>query len=729
MMDCGPTCLRMIAKHYGKSFTLQNLRERCHISKEGVSLLGISEAAETIGLKSMGVKATFEQLFSDAPLPFIAHWRQEHFVVVYKIKKKKSLFGASKNNYEIYIADPAAGKIKLSYEDFMKSWASDIVDGEPNGIALLLETTPDFKTSDEDKANRKGFGFLFTYLFKYKPLLVQLGLGFLLGSVFQLIFPFLTQSIVDYGINNRDIDFIYLILAGMLMLFFSQTVIGFIRSWILLHIGARVNISLISDFLVKLMKLPISYFDTKMTGDIMQRIQDHQRIEHFLTASSINILFSMFNLVLFGGVLFYYSHTIFFTFLAGSILYVLWVVLFLKKRREIDYKQFHQSSQNQSKIIQLIAGMQEIKLNNSEKQKRWEWERIQAKLYKLNINSLALEQWQTGGATFINQLSNIVITFLAAKLVIDGEVTLGMMLAIQYIIGQVNAPIAQLIGFIQSGQDAKLSLERLAEIHQKEDEEQTDLESIHELPLQKSLHFENVDFHYNGPSSEKVLDNINLSIEEGKITAIVGGSGSGKTTLLKLIMKFYEPTEGSLKMGNTLLKNINNKVWRSSLGTVMQEGYVFSDTIANNIAVGVEKIDKANLLNAVRIANLEEYITALPLGFNTKIGQEGIGMSQGQKQRMLIARAVYKNPELMLFDEATNSLDANNEMIIMQNLNNFYKNKTVIIVAHRLSTVKNADKIIVLDKGKIIEEGSHNELTALKGAYYKLVKNQLELGS
>lgn len=721
-MDCGPTSLKMVAKYFGKNFTLQKLRELCHIDREGVSLLGISDAAESIGLKTLAVKASFDQIVEDAPLPFVAHWRQEHFVVVYKIKKRGK-------KYDIFIADPAAGKIKLTYEEFMKSWASDEAQGEKQGVALLFETTPDFYNTEDEKVNRLGFKFLFRYFFRYKKLLIQLALGFFIGSILQLIFPFLTQSIVDYGINNRDVNFIYLILAGQLMLFFSQTIVNFIRSWILLHIGTRINISLISDFLLKLMKLPISYFDTKMTGDIMQRINDHHRIEQFLTGSSLNILFSLFNLVIFGAVLCYYSVSIFVVFAIGSILYVLWILMFLKKRKELDYKQFNQSSLNQSKIVQLIAGMQEIKLNNSEKQKRWEWERIQAKLYKISINSLALSQWQSGGAAFINKLSNIMITFLSAKLVIDGEVTIGMMLAIQYIIGQVNAPITQLISFVQAGQDAKLSLERLAEIHNLEDEVSQDSVSLQELPLNKDLAFENVSFQYGGPESEMVLKNINLTIPEGKITAIVGSSGSGKTTLLKLIMKFYEPKQGSLKIGNTLLNNLSNNVWRRNLGTVMQEGFIFSDTIAYNIGVGVEKIDKERLLQSVRIANLESFITSLPLGFNTKIGQEGIGVSQGQKQRILIARAVYKNPEYMLFDEATNSLDANNEMIIMKNLNEFYNNKTVVIVAHRLSTVKNADNIIVLENGELIEEGSHTELTNKRGAYYTLVKNQLELGS
>lgn len=728
-MDCGPTCLKMVLKHFGKTYNLQTLRDKSQINREGVSLLGISAAAENLGLKTLAVKSTLETLATDAPLPFIAHWNQEHFVVVYAIKQKKKWF-SNQTEYTIYIADPAAGKIKLNEADFLKSWASDLQQGnQATGVALLFETTPEFYKQEGEKVNRKGFGFLFNYLFRYKALLVQLLLSFLLASVFQLIFPFLTQSIVDYGISNQDIHFIYLILAGQLMLFFSQTLVSFLRSWILLHIGARINIALISDFLVKLMKLPIAFFDTKMTGDLMQRINDHHRIEHFLTASSLNILFSLFNLVLFGGVLVYYSPQIFMVFALGSLLYIVWVVLFLSKRKEIDYRQFNQSSQNQSKIIQLIAGMQEIKLSNSEKQKRWEWERIQARLYKISIRSLALEQWQQGGATFINQLSNIIIIFLTAKLVIDGQITLGMMLAIQYIIGQVNAPIAQLIGFVQNAQDAQLSLERLAEIHQKEDEEQQDSQGLQELPLQQDIHFEQVTFSYPGAGGSSVLNQINLHIPQGKTTAIVGGSGSGKTTLLKLILKFYKPQNGTIKLGNTPLGNINNRLWRSSLGTVMQDGFIFSDTIAHNISVGTDKIDKNRLQEAVRIANLDSYINQLPLGFNTKVGTEGIGMSQGQKQRLLIARAVYKNPKIMLFDEATNALDAHNEKEIMENLNQFYQNKTVVIVAHRLSTVKNADNIIVLHQGKIIEQGTHQSLSAQKGAYYQLVKNQLELGN
>jgi ATP-binding cassette, subfamily B, bacterial len=717
-MDCGPTCLRMIAKHYGRNYSLAKLRELCHISKQGVSLLGISEAAEQIGFRTLSIKTNYSQMLEDALLPFIAHWNQNHFVVVYKM-----------TTTHVWIADPASDQHKLKKEDFLKSWASDIVNGVDHGIILLLETTPGFKELEEEKIDRKGFAYLFKYIWQYKSLLVQIFLGFLLGSIFQLIFPFLTQSIVDVGIQNQDVNFIYLILAGQLMLFFSQTVVNFIRSWILLHIGARVNISLISDFLSKLMKLPIAFFDTKMTGDIMQRISDNSRIQTFLTSSSLDMLFSLFNLVLFSAVLLFYNVWIFVVFASGAILYILWIILFLKRRKEIDYLQFNQRSDNQSKIVQLISGMQEIKLNNAEKQKRWEWERIQAKLYKISLKSLALEQWQQGGATFITQLSNIIMTFLTAKLVIDGNITLGMMLAVQYIIGQLNAPLSQMISFFQTAQDAKISLERLSEIHDKEDEIEADKLSMTDLPDNRDILFHNVSFSYEGTERSYVLKNINLKIPQGKTTAIVGRSGSGKTSLLKLLMKFYEPNEGEIKIGSAPLQNISNRMWRDRLGTVMQEGYIFSDTIANNIAVGDESVDKKRLSEAVKIANIEPFIEALPLAYNTKIGQEGMGISQGQKQRILIARAVYKNPDLMLFDEATNSLDASNEKVIMEQLHKFYDEKTVIIVAHRLSTVKDAHQIIVLDQGEIIEQGNHQDLTKLKGVYYSLVKNQLEMGS
>ncbi|MDD5569532.1 MAG: peptidase domain-containing ABC transporter [Bacteroidales bacterium] len=717
-MDCGPSCLRMIAKHYGKTYTLQNLRDKSFITREGVSLLGISDAAEAIGFRTMGVKISFEKLAKEAPLPCIVHWNQNHFVVVYKIHK---------NN--VYVADPGHGLVKYTTEEFKKCWLSTKAEGEEKGIALLLEPTPDFYKIEDEKKNKSSFGYLFSYLTPYKKFIVQLILGLLLGSMLQLVFPFLTQSVVDVGISNQNINFIYLVLIAQLMLFFSRATVDFIRGWILLHLGTRINISLISDFLMKLMKLPIGFFDTKMIGDLMQRISDNHRIETFLTSSSLSILFSMMNLIIFSIVLAIYSLKIFIIFLAGSILYTLWIWIFLKKRRELDFKRFAQMSDNQSNLFQLITGMQEIKLNNCEKQKRWEWERIQSKLFKVSIKSLALSQYQQAGSVVINETKNIIISIIAAKAVIDGNITLGMMLAVQYIIGQLNSPIEQMINFIQAAQDAKISLERLGEIHNKKDEENPDDEKITIFPENKSISINELSFQYEGPHSEFVLQDLSLNIPESKITAIVGTSGSGKTTMVKLMLGFYPPTKGEIKIGDVGLPNFSQRMWRAKCGAVMQDGFIFSDTIAKNIAVSDETVNKEKLLHAVKVANIQEFIESLPLGYNSKIGQEGHGISQGQKQRMLIARAVYKNPEYIFFDEATNALDANNELVIMKNLEEFFKGKTVIIVAHRLSTVKNADKIVVLEKGKIVETANHEELTNLRGAYYNLVKNQLELGN
>ena len=717
-MDCGPTCLRIIAKHYGRSISLAKLRQLSETTREGSSLKNLATTAEKIGFRTLGVKISFKKLVEEAPLPCIVHWNQQHFVVIYKIKKEK-----------IFISDPAHGLLEYTEKEFIKNWIGNNADEHTEeGIALLLEPTPKLSQTehDDDVENRQGISFLWSYLSGYKKFLFQLAVGLLAGSLLQLIFPFLTQSIVDIGIQNRDINFIYLILIAQLFLFFGRISVELIRGWILLHLSTRINISLVSDFFIKLMNLPIAFFDSKMTGDIMQRINDHKRIEELLTTTSLNTLFSFVNLLIFGVVLAWYDLNIFSIFFIGSVLYFGWIILFLKRRKDLDYKRFSQLSAEQTKVIELINGMQEIKLHNAEQQKRWSWEFLQARLFKIRIKSLVLEQTQTVGSNAINEIKNIFITVFSAKLVIDGQITLGMMMAISYIIGQLNAPIQQLIGFVYAYQDAKIALERLTEIHSKEDEEKTGDEKIVDVPVDADIQLSKINFRYLG-SDELVLKELDLTIPANKVTAIVGASGSGKTTLMKMLLKFYEPLQGEIKVGNINLSNISQYAWRSRCGSVMQEGFIFNDSIANNIAVGEEIVDKKKLLKAVEIANIKEFIENLPLAYNTKIGSSGIGMSTGQKQRLFIARAVYKNPEIIFFDEATSALDANNEKVIMENLNQFFKDKTAVVIAHRLSTVKNADQIVVLDKGKIIEKGTHNELISLKGSYYNLVKNQLEL--
>ncbi len=716
-MDCGPSCLRMVAKFYGRTYSLQNLREKSYITREGVSLLGISDAAEAIGLRSLGVSLTFDQLLKEAPFPLIAHWKQHHFIVVYKVKGNK-----------IYVADPAYGLIKYNKKEFIKSWVSNQQQGEKKGLALLLEPTPEFYAQEGEKINKSRFKFLFSYIRPYKRFILQLGLGVVIAGILQLIFPFLTQAMVDFGINNQDIAFIYLILIAQLILVISRQSVDFIRGWILLHLSTRVNISLISDFLIKLMKLPIGFFDTKLVGDLLQRIGDHRRIESFMTSSSLDILFSMFSLFIFSIVLAIFSVKIFFIFIFGSLLYFTWVYFFMKRRRELDFRRFARQSENQSKLIQLIHGIEEIKMNNAEKQKRWEWESIQAALFKVDIRSLSLNQYQQAGAVLINEIKNIVITFIAATAVVHGTMTLGMLLAVSYILGQLNAPIERMVFFMRSAQDAKISLERLSEIHEKDNEEETDV-TINSPVTGKDIKITDLSFRYEGPHSNYVLKNLNLEIPENRVTAIVGVSGSGKTSLIKLLLGYYPPTSGEIRIGDQNIKMMNHSLWRQRCGVVLQNGYLFSDTIAENIALGFDSPDTEHLLNAAKVANIDEFISRLPLGYNTRIGQEGQMISGGEKQRILIARAVYKNPDFFFIDEGTSSLDANNEKVIMQNLENFYRGKTVIIVAHRLSTVKNADQIVVLDKGSIVEQGTHSELTALKGHYFNLVKNQLEMGA
>ena len=722
-MDCGPACLTMIAAHYGRHYTLDHLREQCFIGREGVSLLGISKAAEQIGFRTVGGRLTFDKLAEKALLPCVVHWNQEHFVVVYAIRKKKK-------EYTVSVADPGKGLVTYSREAFCRHWISTCTGGEEKGIALLLEPTQLFYEQEGDRLpSENRIRFLWKYLIKYKRFFGQLMLGLFIGSLLQLIFPFLTQAIVDTGIQGKDIGFIWLVLIAQMVLLFSRTAIDFIRRKILLHISTRINVSLISDFFIKLMKLPMKFFDTKLTGDLLQRIEDHRRIENFLTNQTISIVFSVFTFMIFSIVLFVYHLPIFTVFIAGSILYGLWIRIFLKKRRLLDYKMFEQQGMNRNVVYQLITGMQEIKLQGCEQRKRWEWEDVQADLFDVNMQSLNLRQNQEAGGIFINELKNILVTVLAATAVINGSLTLGMMLSIQYIIGQLNSPVEQLMSFIYQWQDVSISLDRMNEIHTRQNDEGTG-RSIAALPrdVETDIHIRNVCFRYDGARPDYVLEGIDLHIPQGKVTAIVGASGSGKTTLIKLLLGYYMPNEGELLVGGENLSQFNPAWWRTQCGAVMQEGYLFSDTIARNIAVSDDEIDTDRLRHAAQTAHIAEYIEGLPLGYNTKIGQDGQGVSQGQRQRILIARVVYKNPPFVFLDEATNALDANNERAIVENLSEFYKGKTVVVVAHRLSTVKHADRIVVLEGGRIAETGTHAELTTRKGRYYELVRNQLELG-
>lgn len=722
-MQCGITCLKMVCRYYGKEQSLESLSKLCSASRAGVTLLGISEAAEALGFRTFCGKPTVEQL-SEAPLPAILHWNQNHFVVLYKVQRRKG-----GNRY--YIADPGRDLLTYDEDEFADNWAAIKSLGDHDrGVALFLQPMPQFyQSGQQHKTEKRSFKFLFGYLKQYRRYFGQIVLGLLLGSLIQLIFPFLTQAIVDVGILHRNIAFIYLILLAQLMLTISRTAVDFIRRWILLHISIRINISLLSDFFIKLLRLPMAFFDTKLTGDIMQRMADHRRIENFLTGQTLSILFSIVNFIIFGIVLLCYNSLIFFVFILCSSIYCIWITLFLKRRKQLDYLYFEKQAANNNKTLQLITGMQEIKLQDCEQRRRWEWEDSQADLFDANMKSLKLQQTQEAGSIFINETKNIIITILSATAVINGNMTLGMMLAVQYIIGQLNSPIEQLLNFIYSLQDVSISLERINEIHEMDNEENNAGALTRFIGSEKDIRLDNIVFRYDKHVEPNIIDHISVTIPAGKVTAIVGTSGSGKTTLIKLILGYYPLLSGNIQIGSSNLTDYNLKWWRRQCGVVMQDGFIFSESIARNIAVNDEDIDRRRLQFAARTANIETYIESLPLKYNTIIGQDGIGLSQGQRQRILIARAIYKDSPYILLDEATNALDANNERAIVENLQKFYNGKTVIVVAHRLSTVKHADNILVIEKGRIIESGTHDKLISRQGAYYNLVKNQLELGS
>lgn len=715
-MDCGATCLRILFKYYGKLVSIHKIRKITQTTKNGVNLLGISEAAEKLGFRTYGVRLSLEQL-NEVELPCILHWNQNHFVVLYKVKK---------GTY--FISDPASGLVSYDEKEFTKNWYSTKELHE--GLSLILSPGPSFYQLDEEEPELSlQWGKIFTYFYKYKRLFIQLILGMVLGTILQLITPFLTQSVVDIGINTENISFINMILIAQLMLFIGSTSVSFIRSWIMLHISMRVNISILTDLLIKIMKLPMSFFDLKTHGDLMQRVSDQQRIESFLTGSTLDTLFSLVNMLVFGTLLIIYNKTIFIIFLIGTALYTIWILFFMKYRRKLEEKRFKISSENQTYMVEMIQSVKDIKLNNAQKQKRWGWEALQAKLFKFRVESLALSQYQSIGSMAISQVQGILITYIAAKAVIDGEITLGGMMAIQYIVGMVSNPVTQLLTFMQSYQDAKISLERLNEIYESEEEESLQKDYLNHLPNNKTIEMRNVTFRYFGAGNEPIFNKLNLTFPEGKTTAIVGTSGSGKTTILKLLLRFYEYEGGEILVGGKNLNQISFSVWRDTCGSVLQDNYVYADTIEKNIVVNDDTADEEQLKRAIEIACLDDFIAEQPFGLATKIGTAGKGISQGQRQRLMIARAVYKEPSFIFLDEATNSLDANNEKAIVENLDVFFKNRTVIVVAHRLSTVKNADNIIVLEKGEIVEQGTHQELTAKKGHYYELVKNQLELGN
>lgn len=713
-MDCGPSCLKMLTEFFGRKYDLEYLRQISFLQRDGASLGGLSEALSKLGIESVGIKVNFQELISEIPLPAIAHWEGNHFIIIYKVSHKF-----------IYVSDPAYGKLKYRHSEFISKWAGA---EEEHGVLLLVEPTEHFLDEEPPEVGqRNSLGFLLDYLKPYKRYINQLFLGLIMAATIQLMLPFLTQSLVDYGINYEDFGFINVILLSQFFLFLTRSASEVIRDWILLYISTRVNIQMLSDFLGKLLSLPVEYFESKNTGDFMQRIYDHQRIDEFLTGRGLNIPFDIFSILVFGIVLSYFHIHIALIFLTGTSLFFGWSLLFMKKKEILDNQLFDLNRKDQSLFLQIILAVSEIKLNNSENRRKGEWKLNQNSLFRIKSKILSVGQAQIKGGLFLNELTNILIIFWSAKAVITGQITLGAMLAIQFIIGSLSLPISNIINFLTDYQSARLSFDRLSEVHnQTPEDNRRGYEN--NLPT-GDLNIRNLSFGYGTPSLPPLLNNLNITIPKGKITAIVGSSGSGKTTLLKLLLKFYIPWKGNLKVGDDDLRDINTSLWRSRCGVVMQDGCLFNDTIERNITESQPDIpvDRSSLRKAVEMVNLNEFIEKLPLGYQTKIGENGQLLSGGERQRILLARAIYKNPDFLFLDEATSSLDSENEKIITDNLNSFYKNRTVVIIAHRLSTVMTADQILVMNKGEIVERGNHQDLIQNKGVYHNLIKYQLKI--
>ncbi len=719
-MDCGAACLRMVSRHYGRYYNLEYLREKTRISRDGVSLLGISEGAENLGFQTLALPVTLQQLEEDIPLPCILPWNEEHFVVLHK---------ARKGNFHIADPDPAIGKKVYTATDLLQHWATlKNADNIPAGNVLVLETTPDFFNKNREGVDKSSLKYILEYFGKYNSLLWQFGAGLILASILQIVLPFLLKNMVDFGIVLNDYDFVVLVVAAQGVLLLSTTLLAALRRYIMLHIGGRVNVSLVSDYLRKLTRLPLEFFDSRSRGDLLQRINDHERLQNFLTGSSLVRVFSLFNFIAFSIVLAMWNMVLFLIFLTGTTLNILWVSWQESRKRDLDFKLFEQSAAGKEQLMEIIDGMQDIKQGNAGRQKRWAWERKRSGLYRTRIRLSTIDQWQRTGGTAINQVKNLLITLIAVGLVIKGQLTLGTLVAIHYILAQLDNPIDDFTEFARGFRESMISLERMNEIHGKSDEEER-AHSLSVIPSHGNIELKNVSFRYNRPNAPKVLRDINVTIPKGKVTAIVGVSGSGKSTLLKLLQGFYQPTEGDIMVGDTSLEAIDKTFWRSVSGVVSQEGYIFNDTIARNIAFGKEYIDQERLLMAVKIAQIERFIDRLPKGYGTVIGEAGIGLSRGQRQRLLLARAIYRKPEYLFLDEATTGLHAFTELTIMDSLFDQLKGSTIIIVAHRHSTFQQADHVIVLNDGAIEESGSHEELMKERKRYFRLVVNQTKLGS